>query len=91
MDGLGRKMGLAKDKKVIRKAEELRRLSNLHFNSSTFGVVCLSKQCIKFSAIFMTWNAIYWEYSSLSPFLTHFHPQGEVCKSVLYFELAATK
>ena len=31
MDGLGRKLGLAKDKKVIRKAEELRRLSDLHW------------------------------------------------------------
>ncbi|GLJ43363.1 hypothetical protein SUGI_0900840 [Cryptomeria japonica] len=54
MDGLGRKLGLAEDNRVIRKAEELRRLSNVHFDSSTFGV-------------------------------------GEVCKSVLCFELATTK
>ena len=89
MDGLGRKLGLAEDNKVIGKVEELRR--NVHFNSSTFGVVCLSKQCVKFSVIFIIWNAIYWEYSSLSPFLAPFHPQGEVCKSVRCFELAATK
>ena len=54
-------------------------------------LLCLAKQCVKFSAIFIVWNAIYWEYSSLSPFLTPFHPQCEVCKSVLYFELSATK
>eukprot|EP01018_Ginkgo_biloba_P039800 Gb_23047 [translate_table: standard] len=54
LQGLGRKLGLAENKTAIRKAEELRRLSNVHFDSSTFGV-------------------------------------GEVCKSVLCFELATTK
>lgn len=54
MEALGRKLGLAEDKISIRKAEELKRLSNVHFDSSTFGV-------------------------------------GEVCKSVLCFELATTK
>ena len=44
MEALGRKLGLAENKTSIRKAKELRRLSNVHFDSSTFGVVCQSKE-----------------------------------------------
>ena len=39
MEALGRKLGLAEDKVSIRKAEELKHLRNVHFDSSTFGVV----------------------------------------------------
>ena len=44
MEDLGRNLGLAENKTSIRKAEELRRLRNVHFDSSTFGVVCQSKE-----------------------------------------------
>lgn len=35
------KLGLSHHIKVVRKAQELLRLSNVHFNSSSFGVVSL--------------------------------------------------
>ncbi|KAH8938541.1 hypothetical protein BDL97_16G089100 [Sphagnum fallax] len=53
MKSLRMRLGLAEDVTVVRKAQELLRLSNVHFNASSFGV-------------------------------------GEVCKSVLCFELACS-
>ena len=44
MEALGRKLGLVENKTSIRKDEELRHHSNVHFDSSTFGVVCQSKE-----------------------------------------------
>jgi hypothetical protein len=40
MKSLQTKLGLSDQVKVVRKAQELVRLSNVHFNSSSFGVVC---------------------------------------------------
>ena len=41
MKSLQTKLGLSDHVKVVRKAQELVRLSNVHFNSSSFGVVCI--------------------------------------------------
>lgn len=40
MKSLQTKLGLSDQVRVVRKAQELVRLSNVHFNSSSFGVVC---------------------------------------------------
>lgn len=40
--GLAKKLGLADNKPVVRKAAEFRRLSDIKFDSSAIGVVCFS-------------------------------------------------
>ncbi|XP_047309032.1 origin of replication complex subunit 6-like isoform X2 [Impatiens glandulifera] len=56
---ISKKLGLADSKDVIRKATELRRLCDLHFNSSSIGVgeickaiICLEMAASRFDVIF---------------------------------------
>ncbi|OVA09021.1 Origin recognition complex [Macleaya cordata] len=59
MTDIARKLGLSDPKHIIRKAEELRRLSNLQFDSSIMGVgeickavICLEIAATRFQALF---------------------------------------
>ena len=90
MEALGRKLGLAEDKVSIRKAEELKRLSNVHFDSSTFGVVWQLKQSSQAHCIACFLRYILY-ISGNGALIPWFCWQGEVYKSVLCFELATTK
>ncbi|XP_047330672.1 origin of replication complex subunit 6 [Impatiens glandulifera] len=62
---IGKKLGLADSKQVIRKAGEFRRLCDLQFDSSTIGVgeickaiICLEMAALRFDVIFDRENAV---------------------------------
>ncbi|WOL11546.1 origin of replication complex subunit 6 [Canna indica] len=75
------RLGLANSKPLIRKAGELRRLSDLQFDSSIIGVVSPSFTCRSMLRLLC----------SVPSNILSFSRQGEVAKAIICMELAASR
>ncbi|WOL11711.1 origin of replication complex subunit 6 [Canna indica] len=75
------RFGLANSKPLIRKAGELRRLSDLKFDSSIIGVVSPSFSCRSMLRLLC----------SVPSHILSFSQQGEVAKAIICMELAASR